>query len=239
MPHWNRLHGTIGLRLDSRGFRGSILYQPPQFEETRIDVLHALMRTHPLAALITLDDAGIVANHIPVETWPTPEPLGLLRGHIARANPLWRQHRADCEALAIFQGPQAYVSPSLYPSKQVSGKVVPTWDYAVVHARGILRFIHDAAWLRALVTRLTDAHEGPRPKPWKVDDAPAAYVDDMLAAIVGFELCIVRLAGKWKVSQNRDAADRQGVIAGLRAARDADSLEIADMLSSRNSAAKP
>jgi transcriptional regulator len=215
------------------------LYLPVQFEESRTDVLHALMRAHPLAALITLDVSGIVANHVPVETVSAPEPHGLLRGHIARANALWRQYRADTAALAIFQGPQVYISPSLYPSKRESGKVVPTWDYAVVHAHGTLRFIHDTAWLRGLVTRLTDAHEGSRGTPWKIDDAPAGYVDGLLGAIVGFEFSILRLTGKWKVSQNRGAADREGVIAGLRAAEDADSLDIADMLAARRLIAKP
>lgn len=211
------------------------MYLPPQFEETRVDVLHALMRAEPLAAIVTLDDSGIVANHIPVETLPLPLPYGLLRGHVARANPLWRQHRAEREALAIFQGPHAYISPSLYPSKQESGKVVPTWDYAVVHAHGTLRFIHDAVWLRELVGNLTDAHEASRQSPWKVDDAPVDYVEKMLSAIVGFEFSVARLTGKWKVSQNRDAADQQGVVAGLNAAGDENSREIAEMLSARGS----
>src|ERR1700675_1313187 len=130
------------------------------------------MRARPLATLVTLCDSGIVANHIPVETLSEPPPHGLIRGHIARANPLWRMYRADTEALAIFQGPQAYISPSFYPSKQETGEVVPTWDYAVVHARGTLKFLHDSVWLRAFVSRLTDAHEALRPMPWKIDDAP-------------------------------------------------------------------
>jgi transcriptional regulator len=212
---------------------------PLPFEETRVDVLHALMRAHPLATLITLDEHGIVANHIPVAAVPVPAPLGVLRGHIARANPLWRSHTADQPVLAIFQGPQVYISPSLYPTKQATGEVVPTWDYAVVHVRGRLRFIHESAWMRDLVTELTDSHEASRSTPWKLADAPTPYVEKMLKAIVGFELSIDSLTGKWKVSQNRDLADRRGVISGLRASSDSNALDIADMLASRNGPLEP
>ena len=210
------------------------MYLPAYFNESRIDVLHALMRARPLATLVTICDSGLAANHIPVETLAEPAPHGLLRGHIARANPLWREHRADSEALAIFQGPQAYISPSFYPSKQETGEVVPTWDYAVVHAHGTLRFIQDTEWLRSLVARLTDAHEAPRQAPWKVGDAPPPYIEKMLSLIVGFEFSIVRLTGKWKLSQNHPAANRNGVVEGLRRSEDKDSQEIADMVSSFN-----
>ncbi len=206
------------------------MYLPAHFKESRIEVLHELMRAHPLAALITLCDSGLVANHIPVETLSEPAPHGLIRGHVARANPVWREYRAETEALAIFQGPQAYISPSFYPSKQQTGEVVPTWNYAVVHAHGTLRFFEDSAWLRALVERLTDGHESVREQPWKVSDAPAPYLQKMLSAIVGFEFSVVRLTGKWKVSQNHTAANRQGVVRGLQANGDADSAEIADLV---------
>lgn len=207
------------------------MYLPAYFEEKRADVLHALMRARPLATLVTLCDSGIAANHIPVETSAEPAPHGLIRGHVARANPLWRTYRADSEALAIFQGPQAYISPSFYPSKQETGEVVPTWDYAVAHARGTMRFVHDAEWLRALVSRLTNAHEASRQAPWKIDDAPAPYIDRMLTMIVGFEIAVTSLTGKWKLSQNHPAANRRGVTAGLRAASGAEAGEVADMLS--------
>jgi transcriptional regulator len=210
------------------------LYLPTYFEESRIDVLHTLMRARPLATLVTLCDSGLTANHIPVETLSDPPPHGMLRGHIARANPLWKEYQDGSEALAIFQGPQVYISPSFYPSKQETGEVVPTWDYAVVHAHGTLRFIQDSQWLRALVERLTDAHESSRRAPWKVGDAPAPYIEKMLSLIVGFEFSIIHLTGKWKISQNHPAANRQGVVKGLRAAADADSREIADMLSTLN-----
>lgn len=209
------------------------MYKPQHFDESRIDVLHALMRAKPLATLVTLDDAGLAADHIPMQTLPVPPPFGLLRGHVARGNPVWRRHPVDREALAIFQGPQVYISPSLYPSKRRTGEVVPTWDYAVVHAYGTLRFIHDPHWLLALVETLTETNEASRPLPWKVGDAPSDYIGKMLGAIVGFEFTISRLLGKWKVSQNRDALDQGGVVDGLRAADDPDSREIADMLASR------
>jgi transcriptional regulator len=208
------------------------LYLPAYFAETRVSVLHSLMRARPLATLVAQCDSGLVANHIPVETISAPEPNGAIRGHIARANPLWREYRADSPALAIFQGPQAYISPSFYPSKRETGEVVPTWDYAVVHARGTLQFVHDAAWLRAFVSRLTDAHEGPRQAPWGIADAPAPYIDKMLSLIVGFEFSIVELTGKLKLSQNHPAANRQGVVNGLSAEAGADSREVAAMLSS-------
>ncbi len=210
------------------------MYLPAHFKESRTEVLHDLMRARPLAALVALSDSGLVANHIPVETVSEPAPHGMLRGHIARANPLWREYRPGSEALAIFQGPQVYISPSFYPSKKQSGEVVPTWDYAVVHAHGTLRFVQDAAWLRALVVRLTDAHEQSRANPWKVTDAPPPYVEKMLSLIVGFELSITALTGKWKISQNHPSANREGVVKGLSAAAGADSQEIASMLASFN-----
>lgn len=189
------------------------MYLPKHFEETRVEVLHELVRAHPLGALVTRGAGGLQANHVPFEIDPAPAPFGTLRGHVARANPVWRDGAGD--ALVIFQGPQAYVSPSWYPSKQAGGKVVPTWNYAVVHAYGILRAIDDAEWLRAFVTRLTDRHEAARAERWRVTDAPADYVDTLLGAIVGIELAVTRLEGKWKVSQNRPAQDREGVVQGL------------------------
>jgi transcriptional regulator len=192
------------------------MYLPKHFEETRIDVLHALIRAHPLGALVTRSGEGFEANHVPFEIDPDPAPFGTLRAHVARTNAVWREGTGD--ALVIFQGPDAYVSPSWYPSKRAHGKAVPTWNYAIVHAYGALRAIDDAAWLRAFVAKLADRHESARPDRWRVTDAPADYVDTMVAAIVGIELPIVRLVGKWKVSQNWPAADRAGVAAGLATA---------------------
>lgn len=193
------------------------MYLPKHFEETRVDVLHELIRAHPLAALVTLTAGGLDANHIPFEIDPDPAPFGTLRGHVARANPVWRDFSPGVDALVIFQGPGTYVSPSWYSSKQDGGKVVPTWNYVVVHAHGPLRVIDDARWLRSFVERLTNRHEAGRAAPWKVTDAPADYIEKMVTAIVGIELPVARLSGKWKVSQNRPARDREGVVAGLQA----------------------
>ena len=214
------------------------MYLPAHFNETRPDVMRALMRSRPLSTLVTQCESGLVANHVPVQTLDEPAPLGCIRGHIARANPLWREYRDGTQALAIFQGPQVYVSPSFYPSKAQTGEVVPTWNYAVVHASGTLRFIQDTAWLRDFVSGLTAAHEQARATPWKIDDAPAPYIDKMLSLIVGFEFAITALSGKWKVSQNRTQADQRGVISSLQNAADANSQEVAALLAALNPAAE-
>jgi len=206
------------------------MYLPSHFEETRSDALQALVRSHPLGTLITQDRHGALqADPIPFLLDPDPAPHGTLRGHVARANPLWRETRTEVDALVVFHGAQSYISPNWYPSKAEHGKAVPTWNYIVVQARGRLRAIEDRAWLRAFVTRLTECHEARQTKPWHVSDAPADYLEAMLGAIVGIEIELGSLVGKWKVSQNRDAADRAGVIGGLTAlaARDDDALAAA------------
>lgn len=185
------------------------MYLQPLFKEDRIEVLHRLVRERPLAVLVTLGSGGLNANHIPFELDPEPAPLGTLRGHVARANPLWKDFSAAVEALAVFQGPQTYVSPSWYATKQATGKVVPTWNYAVVHAYGPLTIVEDTAWLRALVEALTNRHEAASADPWRVSDAPEDFVALQLRAIVGIEIPVTRLEGKWKASQNRPAADRR------------------------------
>ena len=192
------------------------MYLPAHFEEKRPEVLHELIRAHPLGLLVTQSAAGLQANTVPfvLDADPAGGP-GILRAHVARANPLWRETRCDAQSLVVFQGPQAYISPSFYASKAEHGKVVPTWNYVMVQARGPLRAIEDAAWLHAFVTRLTDRHEAPRTKPWAVSDAPADYIATMLRAIVGIEIVLTALTGKWKVSQNRSQADREGVARGL------------------------
>ena len=190
------------------------MYVPAHFEQTDRTAVHALMREHPLAALVTSGPAGLTADPVPLEFDPDDGEHGTLLGHVARANPLWRV-AAGRPVLAIFYGPQAYVSPSWYASKAATHKVVPTWNYTVVHAHGVLEAVDDAPWLRALVGRLTDRHEAPRAAPWAVQDAPPDYVQQMLRAIVGIRIPIARLVGKWKVSQNRSGDDRLGVAAGL------------------------
>jgi transcriptional regulator len=189
------------------------MYLPSHFAQTDADALAVLMREQPLAALVTLQGGEPTADHIPLEFDAQSQ---VLRGHVARANPLWKTADGQ-KVLAIFCGTQAYVSPGWYPAKATTHKVVPTWNYAVVHAHGTLRAVDDAPWLRELVGRLTAHHEQPRAQPWSVDDAPADYVQQMLRAIVGIEIAVERLVGKWKLSQNRSAEDRAGVAAGLAA----------------------
>jgi transcriptional regulator len=191
------------------------MYTPAHFKEERIEVLGELMRAHPLAALVTLGKQGLEVSHIPLVYNSLPEPLGTLRGHLAKANPQWRDVSPDVPALAIFGGPQHYITPSWYASTAEHGKVVPTWNYAVVHAYGKLAVRHDSAWLRQNVGELTEAHERGSAHPWRVEDAPSEYIDRMLGEIVGLEIVIDRLEGKWKVSQNRSATDRVGVVEGL------------------------
>jgi transcriptional regulator len=193
------------------------VYQPPHHCEDRLEVQHALINAHPFGVLVTLGEGGLVANHIPFILDGVAGPLGTLRGHVARANGQWRDFRRDVEALVIFQGPQSYITPSWYATKQETGKVVPTWNYAVVHAYGALRAIEDANWLRDQIEALTVMQEGGRTAPWAVSDAPGPFIDAMMKAIVGIEIGITRIEGKWKVSQNRPAADREGVAGGLRA----------------------
>ena len=185
------------------------MYVPNHFREDRPDVLHKAVRKIGFATLVTHDaEGGLEANHLPM-LLQEADGGHVLRGHVARANPVWKS--GDGAALAIFLGPHAYVSPSWYPSKAETGKAVPTWNYITVHAKGPIRWIQDADWLRAHVTALSNAHESPRPDPWAVSDAPAGYVDGLLRAIVGFELSIETLEGKYKLSQNRPESDRQGV----------------------------
>ena len=200
------------------------MYLPGHFAETRVPVLHAAMRRIAFGSLVT-SAGGIAASHVPMLIDAAPEPYGTLEGHIARDNPQWRAGTG--EALAIFLGPDTYVSPSWYPSKAKHGRVVPTWNYVAIHAYGRVAFFDDRTRLEALVTRLTATHEAGRPKPWATSDAPRDYLDQMLGAIIGFTLPIVRLEGKWKMSQNRPPEDRAGVVAALRAAGEED---IADLV---------
>jgi len=190
------------------------MYLPAHFAEPDIDVLHDAIRASGLATLVTLTDGGLIASHVPLLLETEPAPNGKLIGHLARPNPQGRG--AIGEALAIFHGPEGYITPSYYATKRETGKVVPTWNYIAIHAYGTLRFIDDRAALLELVTRLTNHHESKRATPWAVSDAPDDFVAGMLNGIIGFELTISRLEGKWKMSQNRPAADRTGVIDGLR-----------------------
>lgn len=193
------------------------MYLPQHFAEERPEILNRLIDESGLATLVTVKDGLPYASHLPFIRMPDPAPQGRLIGHLARANPQLQGLAAGQTALAIFQGPDAYVSPNYYPSKKVAGKAVPTWNYVALHAYGELRLIEDAAELEDILTRLTDRHEAGQPHPWKVTDAPQDYRQTMMKAIVGVELRLTRLEGKWKLSQNRTAEDRAGVVAGLSA----------------------
>ncbi len=192
------------------------MYQPPHFQEEGRAVLAALVRAHPLGLLVTAGPGGLIANPVPFLLYTEGE-QGVLRAHLARANPQWRELEAVEDCLVVFQGPEAYVTPSWYATKRETGRVVPTWNYATVQARGRPRAISDAGWLRRQVDDLTAAREGGRPEPWAVSDAPEPFVAAQLRAIVGVEIVLTEVAGKWKMSQNRAAEDRAGVARGLAA----------------------
>lgn len=190
------------------------MYVPAHFAEDHIPVLHDAMRGSGLVTLVTLTADGLIASHVPLLLNPEPAPYGTLIGHLARPNP--QAQTAIGEALAIFQATDGYITPSYYATKRETGKVVPTWNYTAIHAYGTLRFFDDRTELLDIVTRLTNRHESRRAVPWAVSDAPADFVQGMLNGIIGFELAITRLEGKRKLSQNRPAADRIGVVDGLR-----------------------
>ena len=203
------------------------MYVPPAFRIEDLPAIHAAMGAVRLASLVTVGPDGLMATPLPLLLDPGEGELGTLYGHVARANPQWR---APGPALAIFQGPDAYVTPSWYASKRETGKVVPTWNYVAVHASGPVEFFDDRERLRAVVTRLTERHEASRAEPWAVGDAPEAFVASQLKGIVGLRLPIARLEGKAKLSQNRPAADRAGVAAGLAASESATDRAMARMI---------
>ena len=205
------------------------MYIPKHFEQTDLKVLQDLVRAAPLATLVTVHPHGLNANPIPLY-FELNEGLGVLQGHIARANSLWRDFDKSVEALAIFQGADAYISPSWYPSKQEHGKVVPTWNYIAMHVYGNLRMIDDATWLQQFLEKLTAQEEADFPQPWKLSDAPASYIENMLKAIIGIELEITRWEGKYKLSQNKTDSEYQGIIDGLQAQSSAAALVLAKQM---------
>ena len=209
------------------------MYLPAHFREERLDVLREHISRYPFAVLVTNGASGLIASHIPLLYDPEPGPYGTLRGHLSRANPQWQDYQAETEALAIFQGPHSYVSPNWYPSKQETGRVVPTWNYAVVHAYGRMATYTDEERLRAHVTALTAVHEAGFDTPWKPVDAPANFIEGMLKGIVGVEMAITRLEGKWKVNQNRTLEDRAGVAEALEDRSDDESRGVAALIRER------
>lgn len=192
------------------------MYNPRHFEETRPQVLHSLMRQYPLATVVTQGQDELNANHIPLLFDATNANLGALQGHVARANPILSDLTQAQEVLVIFQGPDAYVSPSWYEEKALSGKVVPTWNYLAVHAYGTISTHDDAGWLRQHLESLTSEHERGSLTPWQIGDAPSEYITRMLCGIVGIEIAISRIVGKWKLSQNKTATDQRAIVEGLR-----------------------
>lgn len=208
------------------------MYLPASYREDRREVQFDLLRSHPLGLLISAGPDGLMANPVPFIAYPE-EGNGVLRAHVARANPQWQELAAAPECLVVFQGPHAYISPSLYPSKAESHRTVPTWNYATVHVWGRPVLHEDAVWLRRQIDDLTHAHEGKRLSPWKVSDAPADFIAAQLKAIVGIEIAITRIEAKWKMSQNRSDADRHGVVAGLQADSRPDEAAVAKLVADR------
>ncbi|MFK8051996.1 MAG: FMN-binding negative transcriptional regulator [Woeseiaceae bacterium] len=209
------------------------MQQPPIFSEDRIDVMQALMIAHPFATVVSMVSGVLSADHVPLVLHADEGQHGVLRGHVAISNSLFRESDRPVNVLTIFQGPQTYVTPSWYPTKKAHGKVVPTWNYVVVHARGTLTFTKDTAWLMRHLNDLTAQHESHRPEPWAVADAPDAYIARQLRALVGFEIVIEDLQGTWKVSQNKTLPDWQGVRDGLDSSSDADAVAIGALVEER------
>ena len=209
------------------------MYIPSQFDEKRPEVMWELMRAHPLGTLVTLGASGLNANHIPFEIDAGQGEHGTLRAHVARANPLWKDPSVDLEALVVLQGAQCYISPSWYPTKQEDGRAVPTYNYMAVHVYGRLKVMDDMEWIHAQLKRLSDRHEAGQAHPWKISDAPPGYIEKLLKAVVGIEIPISRLEGKWMVSQNQPAVNRAGVERGLRGQGGDIALAMADAVAGR------
>lgn len=207
-----------------------MVYVPEHFAELRPEAMHRLIAAFPLATLVTVGADGIAANHIPLQLDPTRGEFGTLIGHVARSNEVWREGEHRGESLAVFKSSDAYISPNWYASKRETHEVVPTWNYAVVHAYGALIVHEDDKWVRGVVGRLTKTMEASRPVPWKMADAPADYLKGMLGNIVGIEMPVSRMTGKWKVSQNRSVADRASASAGLRSTGDPGDAEMAELI---------
>ena len=191
------------------------MYEPVHFEEHDREVLHALIRAFPLGLLISAGSGELLANPVPFLTDPAIGENGVLRAHLARANPQWRHLQGGAEALVVFQGEGAYVTPSWYASKSEHGKVVPTWNFVTVQVRGSVTVTDDPAWLSSQIAALTEENERGRTAPWAVSDAPADYIAAQMRAIIGIEIAVTSIRGKWKLSQNRPVADRQGVADGF------------------------
>ncbi len=207
------------------------MYIPANFRETRIETLHELMRTHPLGLLVTHGVDGLQASPLPFLLFADEGEQGVLRAHMAKANPHWKTLESMNECLVVFQGADGYVTPSWYPSKAKTHKVVPTWNYVTVQVWGSPSVIDDPDWIRRQLNCLTGHHEKPRPQSWSADDAPADYIATQMKAIIGIEIPIRRIEGKWKMSQNKDDADKAGVVSGMRSGNDPhQNVQVADLI---------
>ena len=193
------------------------MYMPQHFAETRPEVIHRIIREHPLGMLVTQGPDGLDADHIPFEYEPAEGTHGVLLAHVARANPLWQRCPTGSQVMVVFRGAQAYISPNWYPSKHEAHRQVPTWNYEVVHAHGKLTVHDDERFVRGIVARLTRRHEAAEPRPWKIGDSSPEFIDSMLRNIVGIDIAVTSLACKVKLSQNKEARDRQGAAEQLEA----------------------
>jgi transcriptional regulator len=206
------------------------MYTPEAFKETRTEVLYELIREFPLATLVMPKLGDLVINHLPMVLRPDSATRGTLVAHVPRTNAVWALMKGETRAAAVFQGPNAYITPSWYPSKHEHGRAVPTWNYAVVHVRGTPRAIDDPGWVLAHLEELTNALESRHVHPWKVSDAPQDFTDRMIGQLIGIEMPIDAIEGKWKASQNRPHADQMGVVTGLKSRGDGESLAMADLI---------
>lgn len=207
------------------------MHIPKVFQEKNIETLHLMIKSHSLGAWITSMDDELEVNHIPFILEPSSGEYGVLRGHVNKANPVWKLLFSIKKSVVIFQGPQAYISPSWYPSKEEHGKAVPTWNYVVVHVHGTPRAIEDKEWLLDHLNSLTNEHESDQEEPWQVSDAPADYIQQMLGGIVGIEIAIDKIVGSWKTSQNKQQSDLSGIVTGLNKRKDSQSIEMASYVS--------
>jgi len=206
------------------------MYQPKSFQQDNVDEMKAMMKAYPLATLVTTGQHGTQANHIPLILKEVAAGEHVLWGHIAKANPLWQELDNSASVLAIFHGPNGYVSPNYYPTKQEHGKVVPTWNYVAVHVRGRLGFIHEDKWKLEMLNNLTEQHESQQKDPWSVSDAPKEFTQSLLGAIVGFEIKVTAIDGKWKAGQNQPNKNRQGTIDGLSVSQNPADRKMAEVM---------
>tara|TARA_R110000737_G_scaffold141158_1_gene171960 strand:- start:276 stop:917 length:642 start_codon:yes stop_codon:yes gene_type:complete len=205
------------------------MYRPKKFQQSDSTALKALIAQYPFATLISCSELGIEANHIPLMLQQV-DGKDVLQGHIAKANPLWQSKAETAEVLVVFNGPNCYISPNYYPTKMLTGKAVPTWNYIAVHVKGLISFIHDNRWNLNLLNSLTHHHEAQQPEPWSIEDAPREYIAKMLPAIVGIEIDITSITGKWKLSQNQAEINKQGIISALSGSSENHAQKIAEWL---------